>query len=691
VRLGLVIVAVCLALSATGLAAATGARAAPAGADTVTSYPPSFFDGVRPNTAFDMISALPGFSLDTGGGVRGFGGAAGNVLIDGERPATKNDSLDQFLQRIPASSVARIDLIRGGAPGIDMQGKTVIANVIRKTDDGLKLTTALQGTALFNGKFDYGLRLEGTKRSGDTSFEAGMLLASGADDGTGDGPRTITSPTGAVLQSGLDHSFGEQGTDKLTAAVETPVLDGKLRLEGSYVHQPYFSARDDLLDDPTEREVEVYNQTQDTGEMGLRYNRNLGARSTLEVYALQQLNSYGSVDDLNSFGDVETFRLGKKGGESILRGVWRYTAATNLSIESGAEGDYNWQTSHTVETDLGLPVAVPAGDVLVREERGEAFADATWRPRSTLTVELGAKVEASKISSTGDVVSSGTFIYPKPRAVVTWSPDPADQLQLRAEREVSQLDFSDFAASGTLGLGVHAGNPQLTPPQDWVIEATYDRRFWGGGDVSVTARRYWLTDAIDSAPFCANAAGQVVPPPCDPAFEFDSPANIGSGSREEFGAAVTLPTDKLGVQDGQLIVRATWRQSRVIDPSTLQPRPISGLHPVDAEVHFTQGLAKWRSHWGIDAYSAWRQTEYYFDEVDVQRLGLWADAYFEYQPRPDLALKFEADNIATHGLESIREFYDPYRDIGGGQLTSIDNRSPRFGPELAFRVRKTFG
>ena len=47
--------------------------------------------------------------------------------------------------------------------------------------------------------------------------------------------------------------------------------------------------------------------------------------------------------------------------------------------------------------------------------------------------------------------------------------------------------------------------------------------------------------------------------------------------------------------------------------------------------------------------------------------------------------------IATHGLEYIREFYDPYRNVGGGQLSSIDNRSPRFGPELTFRLRKTFG
>src|ERR1700761_4089463 len=97
----------------TAVGAAGAALASPEGAPQggpaqlansgVTSYPPSFFASFRPNTALDMVNDLPGFTLDTGGGVRGFGGAAGNVLIDGDRPATKNDSLDQFLQRIPAS------------------------------------------------------------------------------------------------------------------------------------------------------------------------------------------------------------------------------------------------------------------------------------------------------------------------------------------------------------------------------------------------------------------------------------------------------------------------------------------------------------------------------------------------------------------------------------------------------------
>ena len=89
--------------SAVLLHAAHAAAAAPA---AVTVYPPAFFAAAQPNTAFDMVLLLPGFSLDRGDAVRGFGGAAGNVLIDGARPASKTDSLDEVLKRIPAKSVA---------------------------------------------------------------------------------------------------------------------------------------------------------------------------------------------------------------------------------------------------------------------------------------------------------------------------------------------------------------------------------------------------------------------------------------------------------------------------------------------------------------------------------------------------------------------------------------------------------
>jgi hypothetical protein len=66
------------------------------------TYDSAFFAEARPNTAYEMIGRLPGFSFTDVGSARGFAGTAGNVLINGQRPTSKTDTLQSILTRIPA-------------------------------------------------------------------------------------------------------------------------------------------------------------------------------------------------------------------------------------------------------------------------------------------------------------------------------------------------------------------------------------------------------------------------------------------------------------------------------------------------------------------------------------------------------------------------------------------------------------
>lgn len=167
-----------------------------------SSYPPAFFAEFKPQHAFDMVQRLPGFSFNGGADVRGFGGAAGNVLIDGERPSSKAVSLDAVLQRIPVAQVDRIDLIRGGAPGIDMQGQPVIANVIRKRGASSSVTVQLLAKPFADGFVGYVPRLEGTWRSGPLAIEGQLAYRNDRTPGSGDGPVSRISRAGVLLQSG---------------------------------------------------------------------------------------------------------------------------------------------------------------------------------------------------------------------------------------------------------------------------------------------------------------------------------------------------------------------------------------------------------------------------------------------------------------------------------------------------------
>ena len=100
----------------------------------VVNYPATFFARYQPNTALEMVQQIPGFQLDNGSGERGFAASAGNILINDRRLSAKQDLPSSILDRIPASHVERIDLIRGQVRSIDMLGQSVVANVVLRGD-----------------------------------------------------------------------------------------------------------------------------------------------------------------------------------------------------------------------------------------------------------------------------------------------------------------------------------------------------------------------------------------------------------------------------------------------------------------------------------------------------------------------------------------------------------------------------
>src|SRR5258705_12742173 len=85
--------ALCASLAALAEAPAQGQQPATpqaaTPADQVRKFEPGFFARYNPVTALDMVRQLPGFAIDNGDNLRGFGATAGNVLIDGQRPSTK--------------------------------------------------------------------------------------------------------------------------------------------------------------------------------------------------------------------------------------------------------------------------------------------------------------------------------------------------------------------------------------------------------------------------------------------------------------------------------------------------------------------------------------------------------------------------------------------------------------------------
>jgi outer membrane receptor protein involved in Fe transport len=655
---------------------AVAAAASPSSA--ITSYTAAFFAGKQPTTALDMVRLLPGFEFDQGSQTRGFGGGAGNVLIDGERPTSKDDALDEVLKRIPAGSVLRVDLIRGGAPGIDMQDKTILANVIRRSGGSPRLTVSTSGVVLDDGRATAGARIEGSAQLGRAEWEGSLLLGQGFDDTGGTGPRTQRTPEGGLTLDAMERAKGKGANLKATQAVEGPALGGKVRFNASVVLNRY---RYTQIDDPTTPGFAVTEDDhtrQDTEELGVRYDRALGAKARLEMVLLQQFGGSRYAADYAARADLERFTLSKRTSESIGRATVNFQLTPVLSGRLGGEGDFNALSDHTRYVVNSIATTVPAANVHVTELRGEGFADTTWRPLRALTLEAGLRLEASHIASTGDVIGARTFYFPKPRIALSFSPDDADQFRARIEREVGQLDFDDFTAGAAslTNSAVHAGNPSLTPEQSWVYEIAFDRRLWGGAQLTATLRRSEMSYIIDRAPVF------------DPSGVYDAPGNIGAGTKDEAILSLTVPTDRFGLRNGTLTVRETLRQSRVIDPTTGRARSISGLRPQIGEIHFAEGLPAWKASWGFDVFGQFRETYYRFNEIDTDKLKTFASIYFEYKPTRDLSFKIELENIGGRSYRHSREIFSGPRSTFPLEYVDIrDLRGPR---SLYFRLRKTF-
>lgn len=672
--------------AAAGLVVACAAGAAVAqtpgqtgGAEARLAYGADFFAAAQPGTALDMIGRLPGFVFDGGGDVRGLSGAQGNVLIDGRRPASKSEDLESVIRRIPASQVLRIEVIRGGAPGIDMQGLPVVANIVRRQGGSVEGALGTGVERHDDGRFGGDLGLEiGRNLAGDRRIEASGEIYRYVDEDAGDGPRERRDASGGLVRaSRADQTGGGEG-GRLTAAWRQPLAGGVLSANGLISTETWDWTLADRLTHPAPGLSRVEESEEEVeGELGATWERPLAA-GKLEIIALQRLGDETSTSKAEGPGGRERFDAGEKTGESIGRISLSRIVSPRLTLEAGLEGAFNWREGRAVAEEDGVVVELPSSDVRVEERRAEAVVSAAWRPAARWSLEAGLRVETSELSQSGDAAATRTLTYAKPRLNAVWTADAASEWRVRIEREVGQLDFGDFITSASLDTGqVSAGNADLRPAAKWVFEGVYERRFWGEGAVTLTVFHEAITDAVDRVPV-TTASGV-----------FDAPGNIGDAERRVAQARLALPLGRLGVRGGLLKTFVEWAHTEATDPTTGERRRMSGYNPFESEVEFTQDLPARRMKWGVSAFFGSPYRHYRFDQTSEETTEPWWSAFAEWKPRDNLMLKLQVENITGRGYRLDRTIHGGPRDVFPVVLT--ETRRQDFGPYIALRLRRTFG
>ena len=643
----------------------------------VLVFEPVFFADSRPDTAMDMIARLPGFAFDSGDSdTRGLAGASGNVLIDGQTPSTKTDDLEAVLRRISAAGVARIELIRGGAPGIDMQGHPVVANIVLVRTVTTERVLELNAYTYPDGYIGPLVAARYARREGDNQIEASISATTDRTDGTGDGYRRRYDPAGNLIQDADLELWDRFRNVRATGAVQRRLAGGRLRVNGLLGW--YGSENSQQVRILSGAGTDSFNDEESdsiNGELGVSWVRDLGPRTALELTGLQRYETEEYTGVSTSGGDSETFTSDDTAGESIARLELRYRPNEHWAVETGGEVAWNFLDSATTYAENGVPVPLPSASVRVEELRGEVFGQATWRPAPDFTLEFGLRVEVSEISQSGDSDASKSFVYPKPRIQATWTPWAGHQFRFRVERLVGQLDFEDFVASADIDIGqVEGGNPDLEPSKETLFEAFYERRFWGEGVFDVTLQHSQVEDVVDVIPLAGG---------------FDGVGNIGDGTSNWLQLRLTLPMDRLGLSNARLQARGSWSQTSVTDPVTGEERRFQGNQAFGCGVNFNQDLMGGRWSYGVDhGCNVDKGRIFRVREIRALRTEPFVTIYGQWKPRPDLTVRIDLGNATNQAQGYTRELHSGPRDVA--PVTSRETRSTRMSPWLFFQVRKTF-
>src|SRR6185312_1465346 len=275
---------------------------------------------------------------------------AGNVLIDGKRPSSKSDSIDQILQRIPVGQVERIDVIRGGAPGIDMQGKT---------GGGLKGLVALaDGYVVDDQRNAPSLRLEAQGGQNGHAWEFSVRGGLGIDSGSGPGPEVRTGPNGEVLSRNQILARGGGWQSISAGSYELPVAGGQFRLNGRFFTNNYDNHETDVFTLPLgQLNRDHFSDEEVDTEIGGRFSRAFGGRTDVELVGLHTTKDENIGDIFTqSPGPQDNFRLHRFSTETIGRGVVKFRQTPRLSFEAGGEAALNKLESKTAFAEDGVAI-----------------------------------------------------------------------------------------------------------------------------------------------------------------------------------------------------------------------------------------------------------------------------------------------------------------------------------------------
>lgn len=651
-------------------------------------YTPEDFARYAPRTALDMVQQVPGFAIDRENNrARGLGQASGNVLINGERLASKSEGARDQLARMAASDVLRIEIVDGSTlnvPGLSGQ----VANIVVTNRGGV--------TGQFDWEPQLAARYSRTRWmdiNASVTGKTGRLGWTLAVDqspfyGGSGGPNIITFGSGRIEERfSRSQTNGREPRISTRLRYDTP--GGAIgNFNAAYQWNRFRSMEDEFVVVPAGLPSQIERiRTRDRGynyEIGGDFEFALGPGRLkligLESYETGDFRTQSVIDPDTGVPPFGTrFTLDSASGEHIGRAEYSW-AMLGGDWQLSAEAAFN-----RLDQFAGLFALSPAGEFYrvpfpagtggVTEDRYESMLSFGRPITSSLSFQLAVGGEYSRIAQTGSNALARTFLRPKGSLSLAWAPADGLDFSLKLERRVGQLDFSDFLAEIDLADdNANAGNNDLRPDQRWALDLEVNKALGPWGSLHLRAFRRWITDYVTVVPLPGGG---------------ESTGNVDSARISGVELIGTVRLDPLGLRGAKFDLEGQMRESGFEDPVTGRTIPVLLAQPRNIEIEFRHDVPGSDFAYGgsfrktrFNPY--YRTAEFGYDHNISDNAGL----FVEHKDVFGLTVQARVNNLLEKETVLDRTIYSGLR--GSSPILFSEFRVREIGKVVSFSVKGSF-
>lgn len=648
-------------------------------------YETAQFARFAPQTALDLARQIPGFSITEVSTDRGLGEASQNVLINGQRLSGKSNDAQTVLNRIPVSSVVRLEVIDGATLSIaGLSGQ--VLNVI--TEQG-GITGNFKWSPQFRRRIEARLfngEISVAGKIGKADFTLG-LSNNEAFRGGGWGPEYVRDASGNLLFTRDSFARSDGDRPRLAGTYSRTGEAGSI-LNVNLAGEIYRFRNDRIFDRFAPNMADIFEQrngseNEKNFEGSADYEFDLG-KGRLKLVGFHR---YEHSPFKNTFRRDFTDGTASEGsrfdqvvdeGESVVRAEYKWKAG-KADWQVSAEGAFNYLDA---QSELFLldgggiyqPEPLPDASARVTEKRGQVILSYGRPLNSTLTLQAQVGGEYSVLTQTGANGLTRNFVRPKGLISLAWKASPQLDASFRLERKVGQLDFGSFLASVNVqNNNSNAGNPNLVPPQSWLASAELNRSLGKAGSVKLKIEGEQYSDVVDQIPISPTE---------------EAPGNLKSANRLRGEVTTSFLLDSVGFKGAKLDFSGAIQSTSLRDPLTGERRPISESERFSWGANFRHDIPGSNWAWGVSGEDMGTTAFYRLDYLACEyRSAPFILGFVENKDVLGLKVRAQVMNLIGQ-TEGYREIF--YVDRRDGPVDFTTKGVFKFGMIYRLQISGTF-